>query len=211
MPKFNGSNDPEEYLSWALKVEKIFRLHNYEEEKKIAMASLEFQDYVLIWWEQVLEHREARGEPPITTRDQMKDVMRAHFVPTYYNRDLFKKLQLLKQGTKSVEEYYKEMEIAMIRANAKEDDEPMSKSYGLSNNQVSTTPTTSNGDKSSYKKASTSSSRPPTTSNFKPKASSSSTPTDETIKTSSIKCFTCGGRGHKSDRKSTRLNSSHAT
>ena len=53
----------------------------------------------------------------------MKDVMRARFVPTYYNRDLFKKLQLLKQGTKSVEEYYKEMEIAMIRANVTEDDE----------------------------------------------------------------------------------------
>ena len=50
MPKFNGTNDPEEYLSWALKVNKIFHLHNYEEEKKIAMASLEFQDYVLIWW-----------------------------------------------------------------------------------------------------------------------------------------------------------------
>ena len=75
---------------------QIFRLHNYEEEKKIAMASLEFQDYVLIWWEQVLEHRKARGEPPITTWDQMKDVMRARFVPTYYNRDLFKKRQLLK-------------------------------------------------------------------------------------------------------------------
>ena len=53
----------------------------------------------------------------------MKEVMRACFVPTYYNHDLFKKLQLLKQGTKSVEEYYKEMEIAMIRANVKEDDE----------------------------------------------------------------------------------------
>ena len=52
----------------------------------------------------------------------MKDVTRACFVPTYYNRDLFKKLQLLKQGIKSVEEYYKEMEIAMIRANVTEDD-----------------------------------------------------------------------------------------
>ena len=57
MPKSNGSNNPEEYLSWALKVDKIFRLHNYEEEKKIVMASLEFQDYVLIWWEQVIERR----------------------------------------------------------------------------------------------------------------------------------------------------------
>ena len=42
---------------------------------------------------------------------------------SHYNRDLFKKLQLLKRGTKSVEEYYKEMEIAMIRANITEDEE----------------------------------------------------------------------------------------
>ena len=55
MPKFSGCNDPEDYLSWALKVDKIFCLHNYEEEKKIAMTSLELQDYVLIWWEQVIE------------------------------------------------------------------------------------------------------------------------------------------------------------
>ena len=106
MPKFNGSNDPEEYLSWALKVDKIFRLHNYEEEKKTAMASLEFQDYVLIWWEQVIARRRERGEPPIMTWTQMKDVMRARFVPTHYIRDLFKKLQLLKQGMKTVEENY---------------------------------------------------------------------------------------------------------
>ena len=121
MPKFSESNDPEEYLSWALEVDKIFHLHNYEEENKIAMASLEFQDYVLIWWEQVIERREAKGDPPITTWNQMKDVMRVWFMPTYYSRGLFKKLQLLKQGTKSVEEYYKEMEIAMIRANVMED------------------------------------------------------------------------------------------
>ena len=66
---------------------------------KITMASLEFQDYVLIWWGQVNERRQARGDPAITTWAQMKDVMRACFVPTEYNHDLFKKLQLLKQGT----------------------------------------------------------------------------------------------------------------
>jgi hypothetical protein len=123
MPKFSGSSDSKEYLSWALKVDKIFRLHNFQEEKKIAMASLEFQDYVLIWWEQVVERHQEKGEPSIITWTQMKDVMRARFVPTHYSRDLFTKLQLLKQGTKSVEEYYQEMEVAMIQANVKEDDE----------------------------------------------------------------------------------------
>ena len=96
MPTFSGSNNIEDYLSWALKVDKIFCLHNYDEEKKIAMASLEFQDYVLIWWEQVIERRRERGEPPINTWAQMKDLMRACFVPTHYNRDLFKNLQQLK-------------------------------------------------------------------------------------------------------------------
>ena len=104
-------------------INKIFRLHNYDKEKKNTMASLEFQDYVLIWWEQVIERRREKDEPPITTWTQMKDVMRACFVPTYYTQDLFKKLQLLKQGMKMVEEYYQEMEIAMIRVNVKEDDE----------------------------------------------------------------------------------------
>ena len=55
--------------------------------------------------------------------DQMKDVKRACFVPTYYSRNIFKKFQLFKQGTQSVEEYYKEMEIAMIQANDTEDED----------------------------------------------------------------------------------------
>ena len=50
MPKFDGGFDPEAYLAWELKVDKIFRMHNYSEEKKLAMASLEFDDYTLIWW-----------------------------------------------------------------------------------------------------------------------------------------------------------------
>jgi hypothetical protein len=48
MPKFDGGSDPEAYLTWELKVDKIFRLHNYSEEKKMAMAALEFDDYALI-------------------------------------------------------------------------------------------------------------------------------------------------------------------
>ena len=51
MPKFKGEEDPNAYIYWELKVEKIFRIHNYSEEKKVAMASLEFEDYASTWWE----------------------------------------------------------------------------------------------------------------------------------------------------------------
>jgi len=123
MPKFDGGSDPEAYFTWELKVDKIFRLHNYTEEKKLAMTSLEFDGYALIWWEQLLRDREEDGEPPITTWEEMKHEMRICFVPKHYRRDLFDKLQNLKQGSFSVEEYYKEMEKAMIRANVYEDEE----------------------------------------------------------------------------------------
>ena len=74
-----------------------------------------------------------------------------------------------------------------------------SKSYGFSNTQASmaptpsTKPSTSNIEKSSSKKVSSTPIHPPTTRNFKPRASSSSTPTDETVKMSCFNCFTCLG------------------
>jgi len=53
----------------------------------------------------------------------MKEEMYKRFVPTHYTRDLYKKLQELKQGVRSVDEYYKEMEISRIRAHVEESQE----------------------------------------------------------------------------------------
>jgi hypothetical protein len=123
MPQFEGGSDPEAYLTWELKVDKIFRVHNYSERKKVAMAALEFDGYALIWWEQMLNEREEAGQGDVRSWAEMKRELRARFVPKHYRRDLFDKLQNLKQGSLSVDEYYKEMEKAMIRANVIEDEE----------------------------------------------------------------------------------------
>jgi hypothetical protein len=123
MPKFDRGSDPEAYLIWELKVDKIFRLHNYSEQKKIVMAALEFNGYALIWWEQMLNDREEVGQGAVRSWVEMKRKIRARFVPKHYRHDLFDKLQNLKQGSLNDDEYYKEMEKAMIRANVYEDEE----------------------------------------------------------------------------------------
>ena len=45
------------------------------------------------------------------------------YVPKHYYQELFNRLQMITQGNKSVEEYQKELEVAMIKANVNEDEE----------------------------------------------------------------------------------------
>jgi len=36
-----------------MKVGHVFTCYNYNQEKKIELASLEFEGYALVWWNQV--------------------------------------------------------------------------------------------------------------------------------------------------------------
>ena len=121
IPSFQGKNDPEAYLEWETKMDMVFDCHNYSEMKKVKLAVIEFTDYAIIWWDQLLINRRRNRKPPVDTWEEMKMLMRRRFVPNHYYRGLFQKFQRLTQGSKSVDEYYKEMEVAMIRANVEED------------------------------------------------------------------------------------------
>jgi hypothetical protein len=123
IPSFQGRSDPEAYLEWEKKMEFVFDCHNYSETKKVKLAVIEFSEYAITWWDQLVTNRRRNRERPIDTWEEMKVVMRKRFVPSYYYRELYKKLQGLRQGSRSVEDYYKEMEIALIRANVEEDRE----------------------------------------------------------------------------------------
>jgi len=123
IPSFQGKNDPEAYLEWETKMEMVFDCHNYSKIKKIKLAAIEFTDYAIVWWDQLLINRRRNREPPVDNWEEMKMLMWKRFVPNHYYRGLYQKSQRLTQGSKSVDEYYKEMEVAMIRANVEEDRE----------------------------------------------------------------------------------------
>jgi len=82
---------------------------------------IEFTEYALIWWDQIIISRRRNRERLVQTWGQMKVLMRRRFVPNHYYKDLYLKLQGLNQGYKTIDEYHKEMEIVMIRANVVED------------------------------------------------------------------------------------------
>ena len=87
------------------------------------LTTLEFTDYAIILWDQVRISRRRCGEPPVETWNELRRLMRKRFIPSHYHQDLYQKLQNLSQGSRSVDDYFKEMEIAMLRANVVEDRE----------------------------------------------------------------------------------------
>ncbi|KAH0716684.1 hypothetical protein KY285_012715 [Solanum tuberosum] len=123
MPSFKGTRDPDLYLDWERQVEAIFDCHNYSEGKKVKLAVVEFSDYAASWWKKLARDRLQEDLPPIATWAEMKRVMRKRFIPSYFQRDLQSRLQHLKQGSMSVDEYFKSMDMAMIQANCMKEEE----------------------------------------------------------------------------------------
>ena len=76
IPTFKGTCDPEVYHEWEKKVEQVFACYKYNEEKKIKLASLEFERYSLVWWNQVRSDVERMRKSLINTWQDMKRVLR---------------------------------------------------------------------------------------------------------------------------------------
>jgi hypothetical protein len=74
---FQGKNDPEAYLEWEKKIDWIFFITiAIFEQKKVKLVIIEFTEYTLIWWDQIVIGRRRNGERPIQTWGEMNVLMR---------------------------------------------------------------------------------------------------------------------------------------
>ena len=61
-----------------------FLLSPLFENKKVKLAVIEFLDYAIVWWDQLVLNKRRNRDPSVETWEEMKRVMRKRFVPTYY-------------------------------------------------------------------------------------------------------------------------------
>nr|XP_016502815.1 PREDICTED: uncharacterized protein LOC107820962 [Nicotiana tabacum] len=73
---FQRKSDPDAYLDWERKVEKVFDYHNYSEEKKVKLAIIEFTDYASTWWDKIVVNRSKNLGRPVSSWEEMKAIMR---------------------------------------------------------------------------------------------------------------------------------------
>ncbi|XP_051147531.1 uncharacterized protein LOC127262761 [Andrographis paniculata] len=120
IPPFYGKYDSETYLDWERKIELIFDWQDLDGPQKVRAAVSEFKDYAIHWWDNICLNRKRGGAPMSQTWEELTLVMRAKFVTSSYTQELHVRLQSMKQGNRTVDEFYKDLEVTLLRADVRE-------------------------------------------------------------------------------------------
>ncbi|VFQ67304.1 unnamed protein product [Cuscuta campestris] len=123
IPISEGKNDPDEFLEWLETVERVFDFKEISDEKKVKIMALKFRKYASTWWTNTTTKRVRSEKPPVDSWQKMRSLLKKKFLPTEYSRDNFSKLQTLRQGAKSVEDYTREFEELLLRCDLQENEE----------------------------------------------------------------------------------------
>ncbi|RDX74443.1 hypothetical protein CR513_45813, partial [Mucuna pruriens] len=89
----------------------------------VRMVIYEFSEYALVWWNQYSKKVKEGKRRHIDIWLDLKREMRSIFVSVSYDQDLYNKLQKVYQESKIIEEYYKDMEVSLLRADVLESNE----------------------------------------------------------------------------------------
>lgn len=122
-PRFAGKVDLEAYLDWEKRMDHIFAYYNHPGPKRVALAVTQLTDHALSWWDRLCSDMRRRNLRQLDSWLDMKDAMKQRFVPQHFHRDLQRRFRSLKQGSKSVEEYYEEFGKLRNRLDLNEDEE----------------------------------------------------------------------------------------
>ena len=120
LPKFKGSSDPDEFLEWKIQSERIFLTNNISETLKAKYALTQFEGYASTWWESKRRERESHHNYELPTWQELITLMELRYLTPNYYQEVLKKVFMLRQGIKSVEEYYDEFENLRMKSKIEE-------------------------------------------------------------------------------------------
>ncbi|XP_052736052.1 uncharacterized protein LOC108336864 [Vigna angularis] len=123
LPPFYGRDNVEEYFEWEMKVEQIFECYHIDDRRRVTLATLTFQGAALYWWTSIIRDQKMHGDYTIQYWNKLKAALHRRHVPAYYAREVMDKLHRLQQRNMSVEEYWQKLELLMLRAGIKEEEQ----------------------------------------------------------------------------------------
>ncbi|XP_074278018.1 uncharacterized protein LOC141601622 [Silene latifolia] len=110
LPEFVGGTDPEDYLEWERKIERMFEFKDLDDEKCCKYAILRLSRGASLWYEGFKAKRARAGKEKISSWESLKRKLRKRYVPATYRLTTYRKIAELTQERSSVSDYINEFE-----------------------------------------------------------------------------------------------------
>jgi hypothetical protein len=92
-------------IDWLIVVEEVLEFKGVPENKRVSLVATRFRERAAAWWHQLKKKRAQQGKGKIETWGKLRKKLRAAFLPHNHERIMYQKLQNLRQGNRSVDEY----------------------------------------------------------------------------------------------------------
>ncbi|CAA7046444.1 unnamed protein product [Microthlaspi erraticum] len=125
IPEFHGGQSPVELLDWIVTVEEVLEFKRVPLDRCVPVLTMRFRNRASAWWNQLKASRAREGKQKIVSWEKLKSKMQKTFLPYNYEHLMFQKLQNLKQGSRSVEEYATEFFLLITRIDLQDSEQQL--------------------------------------------------------------------------------------
>ncbi|XP_021861565.1 uncharacterized protein [Spinacia oleracea] len=123
LPEFVGGTNPEDYLDWERRIDRLFDFKDLSDEKRCKYALLRLSKSASLWYEGLKAKRSRAGKEKLTSWESLKRKLRKRYVPATHKLNVYRKIADLVQEKLSVAEYIDEFEKLILMGELEENEE----------------------------------------------------------------------------------------